>query len=149
MSLDVTLIMTSVMRPVADAKIYVRENGQTKAITPEEWQERYPGTEPVVFTPSTNEEVFDYNITHNLCKMAREARVDARLWRPDELGITKARELIEPLTIGLAELRTQPEHYKTFNPENGWGDYGGLVRFVEAYLAACTEWPDAEISVSR
>lgn len=38
---------------------------------------------------------------------------------------------------------------KKFNPKNGWGSYGGLVKFVEDYLAACIENPTAKVSVWR
>lgn len=93
--------------------------------------------------------VFDYNITHNLNTMAMEAGVYQYLWRPDEIGITKAAELIEPLTIGLATLENDPVHFKKLNPENGWGRYEDLVEFVRSYLKACKENPDAEIYISR
>lgn len=32
---------------------------------------------------------------------------------------------------------------------NGWGDYDGLVSFVRHYLAACRQWPEAMVEVSR
>jgi len=41
--------------------------------------------------------VYDANITHNLGEMADEAGVYKHLWRPEEIGLTKAAELIEPL----------------------------------------------------
>lgn len=59
------------------------------------------------------------------------------------------RDLIEVLTEGLIRLKDEPERFKIFNPSNGWGKYEGLVEFTERYLAACKEWPDAEIRVSR
>ena len=93
--------------------------------------------------------VFDGNITHNLGKMAEKAGIYWHLWRPEELGITEASELIEPLRAGLKVLREKPEWYKTFTPENGWGNYEGLVRFVEDYLKACENDPEATIEVSR
>ena len=89
------------------------------------------------------------NITHNLVPMAEEAGIYQHLWRPEELGISKAGGLIGPLSEGLAKLLAEPEKYKVFNPENGWGDYDGLVQFAHEYLRACCENPDAEIEVSR
>lgn len=94
-------------------------------------------------------EIYAAKITHNLNTMANAAGIYQHLWRPEELGITKASQLIEPLTEGLAKLTADPEHYKTFNPKNGWGDYEDLVQFVRHYLNACTENPDATIEVSR
>lgn len=93
--------------------------------------------------------IYDGNITHNLGPMAREAGIYTHLWRPDEIGITKAGELIQPLAHGLVLLTDEPERFKAHNPPNGWGSYEGLVRFVGAYLAACIEAPDADVEVSR
>lgn len=93
--------------------------------------------------------VYDANITHNLGKMADEAGIYKHLWRPDEIGITKAEQLIEPLRAGLARLKSNPERFKMFDAINGWGLYIDFVPFVEKYLQACEEYPDAEVSVSR
>lgn len=94
-------------------------------------------------------EVYTANITHNLNKMADAAGIYKYLWRPDELGIKKAQELIGPLTDGLADLKARPEFFKQFNAPNGWGMYEHFVPFVEKYLAACKENPDADIQISR
>ena len=93
--------------------------------------------------------VFDSNITHNLGKMAAKAGLYQLLWRPEELNITHAAQLIEPLRVGLALLERDPAYYRQFNPTNGWGTYEKLVEFTREYLAACIENPDAEIHVSR
>ena len=95
------------------------------------------------------EECHSQNITHNLNKMAGEAGIYEALWRPDEIGITKAAQLIEPLKAGLANLESDPERFKKLTPPNGWGSYEGLVSFVRGYLRACEETPDAEVYVSR
>lgn len=94
-------------------------------------------------------DVFTANITHNLNQMADAAGIYEHVWRPDEIGITTARQLIEPLRQGIALLRSDPARFKALNPSNGWGDYDGLVRWLERYLAACEEHPDAEVEVSR
>ena len=93
--------------------------------------------------------VYDRNITHNLGEMADKAGLYQCLWRPDELGITKAVNLVELLNKGLSELKSRPKYYRKFNPDNGWGDYDGLVEFVEEYIIACVDNPDATISTSR
>ncbi len=93
--------------------------------------------------------IYSENITHNLNTMADKAGIYKHLWRPEEIGITTAEQLIEPLRAGLKELRAKPEYFKQFNPENGWGTYEGLCSFVENYLNECVENPDATIEVSR
>lgn len=151
MSLDIYLITKDVQLKKASSGIFVRENGQTKEITEEEWYSRYPGREPVKFQEQQEETntVYHANITHNLNNMADEAGIYEHLWQPDEIEITKAKELIEPLRQGLHNLKSEPERYKKFNPENGWGSYEGLVKFVENYLNACYEYPEAEINADR
>lgn len=103
----------------------------------------------VYLTAVRETEVYEANITHNLGKMADAAGLYKPLWRPEEMGITKAGELIGPLTLGLAALKADPDYFKQFKPANGWGTYTGLCMFVESYLAACEANPDATIRVSR
>jgi len=93
--------------------------------------------------------VYDSNITHNLGRMAEEAGIYQHLWRPEEIGITTAAQLIEPLSAGLALLKSDPARFEAFNAPNGWGLYKHFVPFVEEYLGACREYPDATVSVSR
>jgi hypothetical protein len=94
-------------------------------------------------------DIYQANITHNLNTMAAEAGIYEALWRPDEHGITHARQLIEPLRAGLALLIAEPERFAKHNPSNGWGSYDGLVAFVREYLAACEKNPDAQVRVWR
>lgn len=157
MSLDVYLTMENVQpnhqKPdLSGSGIFVRENGQTKEITREEWDKRFPDREPVVVKvpdDTAGAEVYSSNITHNLNQMAEEAGIYQHLWRPDEIDIKKAKDLIEPLKDGLALLQSEPERFKAFNPSNGWGDYEGFVRFVGGYLTACCWFPEASVSVWR
>ena len=93
--------------------------------------------------------VFDANNTHNLGRMADEADIYRALWRPEEIGITKASQLVGPLTIGLALMKADPPRFEKHNAPNGWGLYEHFVPWIEAYLAACVEHPDADVSVSR
>lgn len=94
-------------------------------------------------------QVYSANITHNLNTMAEEAGIYEHLWRPEEIGIDKAAQLIEPLRNGLKLLRSDPSRFQKHNPSNGWGAYEHLVSFVEGYLRACEENPDADVSVWR
>lgn len=98
---------------------------------------------------SEAEQVYWANITHNLGEMAKAADIYNELWRPDENGIEVAKQLIEPLFAGLGRLKADPEKFKVFNASNGWGLYENFVPFVEKYLAACIENPDAAVSASR
>lgn len=150
MSLDVYLTMPGAKNHPSDSRIFIREDGQNKEISRGEWDARFPGREPLtVETSEDNDEVYSANITHNLNRMASEAGIYAALWRPDEIDITKAGQLIEPLKAGLDRLVLDPDKFKEFNPSNGWGDYEGLVTFVRRYLMACEKYPDADVYASR
>lgn len=147
MSLDVYLNIDGYVE--TQPKIHIREGGRVKAISVDEWNERNPD-KPAAQLPSyETTEVFSANITHNLREMAMEAGIYKELWRPEELGFTIAKQLIGPLSAGLTVLKSDPERFRKFNPENAWGDYEGLVLFVEEYLEACKTWPEARISTWR
>lgn len=94
-------------------------------------------------------EVYSANITHNLGRMADAAGIYKALWRPEEIGITTASQLIDPLRTGLEKLESEPEKYSHFDAPNGWGVHKHLVAFVAEYLAACEANPDATVSTSR
>jgi hypothetical protein len=58
--------------------------------------------------------------THNLVPMAKEAGLYNFLWHPEEIGISLASQLIEPLEKGIIRLKETPEKFKKLNPPNGW-----------------------------
>lgn len=147
MSLDVYLISKTPVRRKGTG-VYIREGGQTKELTAEEVMEKFPNAIVDEFETEENT-VYQDNITHNLNCMAMEAGIYEACWRPEEIGAVTGKDLIPMLEVGLAELRSKPEHYKTFNPDNGWGNYEGLVLWVEKYLEACYQYPDAVIEISR
>jgi hypothetical protein len=95
------------------------------------------------------EYVYDANITHNLGKMADKAGIYYALWRPEEIEKSKAKDIIELLEKGLADLKERPEYFEQFNSDNCWGLYENFVPFVEKYLEACKEFPETDIVVSR
>lgn len=93
--------------------------------------------------------MFEQNITHNLGPMAGKADLYLPLWRPEEMGITHASQLIEHLEKGLEALKASPAEFELFTPSNKWGSYEGLVKFVAQYLEACRKYPFAVVEVSR
>jgi hypothetical protein len=99
--------------------------------------------------------IYSGNITHNLGKMATQVFLSNGdtlydvLWRPEVVGITHASCLAEYLDEGWNILLSDPEKYKKYNPENGWGSYEGLCDFVYRYRNACWDNPEAELRISR
>lgn len=147
MSLDVHLISD---KPVKrrGTSVFVRDKGKTIELTPDQVLDRWPGTK-VEYSERETNEVFTANITHNLNKMAQAADIYTALWRSDEHGWDHAKNIIGMLERGLKRLKKDPEKFKKFNPENGWGSYEQLVNFVESYLVACKQYPDAKVEISR
>ena len=99
--------------------------------------------------PAEIVELYSANITHNLNAMAEEAGIYKHLWRPEEIGITKAEELIQPLRAGLELMKADPERFKKHNPSNGWGSYDVFIPWLKRYLEACEENPTSTVSVDR
>ena len=93
--------------------------------------------------------VFDATITHNFNKMAEAVCLYQVLWKPEELGLTKAFQLVKPLMAGLFLLTSDKDRIEKLNAENGWGTYENFVTFVEKYLLACIKNPNATIRISR
>lgn len=152
MSLDVSLTLpTSIKRK--SSGIFIRENGATIEISIKEWNEKYPDNavkeENYPEQEYETNEVYSANITHNLNKMAAAAGIYNELWRPEEVGIKIAWQLVEPLSKGYATLMAIPEYFKNFNDKNGWGTYEQFLKFIENYMIACLKYPGAEVSVSR
>lgn len=94
-------------------------------------------------------EVYTANVTRNLNKMAGEAGIYQALWRPEEQGWTHARDISDIVEAGLNDMKARLDHYKQFNPSNGWGDYEGFIEWTENYLKALRKYPSAEISIWR
>jgi hypothetical protein len=100
-------------------------------------------------TRKEKEEFFRASITHNLVPMAKEAGIYEQLWTPDEIGVSKAGQLIEPLRAALVLMKAKPPRFKKHNAKNGWGLYENFVPWIERYLAACEAHPNAGVEVSR
>lgn len=146
MSLDIYIRLKKGEIAKRSTGIYVRDNGKNRELTLEEALERYPDANVKEHVEITNE-LWHGNITHNLNKMAMAVNLDGRgkeyfyemLWHPEDLEIDprgNCRLMLLELEEGLAILKEQPDKFKAYNPENGWGNYEGLVNFVEDYANA-------------
>lgn len=102
-----------------------------------------------VYLSEKRQRVFGANITHNLGPMAAACGVYFACWRPEEINCKKAKHIIPMLESGVKLLKQFPEFYKRFNPDNGWGSYDGFVPWLEEYLLACTQHPEATIYACR
>lgn len=136
--------------PQTGSGIFVRRDGQNVEISRAEWDAALPGCEPVIAQqePETRE-LYSRNITHNLGHMAAQSGLYEVLWRPEENGIRVGSEAVLLLEDGIKLLRSDPTRFRQFDAPNGWGKYENLLSFAELTLAACREYPNARIRVSR
>lgn len=133
-------------------------------------RERYFTYDKITFERD-DEQVYWGNITHNLAKMANEAGLYDALWRPfklldnykleyeeivkdyeydfEENNIVRAKDISTQVQIGLNNLINNKKSLTKFNPDNGFGDYQGLIKLVKEYLVELLSHPDAIITVSR
>lgn len=93
--------------------------------------------------------IFSANITHNLTAMADAAGIYDAVWRPGEVGITKAGQLVNPLEAGLTQMQAEPARFEQFNAANGWGKLRQFVPWLQDYLNACRKHPEATASAER
>jgi len=67
-----------------------------------------------------------WNYTHNINRMIR--KIDPDWWDSlDGLTAAEGAEYLDRIVLGMAEA---PELFRAMNPENGWGDYDGLMRVL-------------------
>lgn len=125
---------------VPEQMYYTRENGSTvsNSVPDCDYEELHVG-----------------NITHNLNQMAMHVPVSDTLtlynvlWRPDESDLKTTDDILEYVTIGVKYLIDHKEELLQYNPDNGWGNYEGLLNFTKRVGSACLFNPRCKISVSR
>jgi hypothetical protein len=110
-------------------------------------------------------EKYDFNITHNLTIMAKEAGIYEALWKPyklipysninnpedkqEENTIVLAKNIYSVIKTGLIILKNNPEHYKQFDNVNKWGTYDDFIIFINEYLEVLKNNPEYVIKVWR
>lgn len=128
---------------------------------------KYVSYDMETFMPE-NEELFWANITHNLVKMSEAAGIYEALWRPyrlhkdyknfdiyeEEMAFEDAvtiyaNDIVDIIEKGYIKLKLKPEYYSKYNSPNGWGSYENFVPWVEKYLEALKQYPDAKVIVDR
>lgn len=136
--------------------VYVRENGETKELqTKEEVLRHFPDVNPDEIEVREYEDntYFHLNLTHNLNKMAAKCEpvtyasngvpysmrhnLYKVLWRPGEIGIiTPTMSYVDNVIQCYKRLMEEPDFFKQYNPENGWGTYEQLLEGTRKYVGA-------------
>jgi hypothetical protein len=143
MSLDIYVTVEKPIIKQIGTGIFVRRNGATTELSREEVREMYPDHELAEEGLYETCEVCDLNITHNLTTMAEKAGLYEIMWHPTT---SDAKDFIVPLATGLKELLELPDYYRSFNPENGWGNYEQLRDTVAELLKVCITYPEAKVT---
>jgi len=82
-----------------------------------------------------------FNLTYNLTPMLAAAGMPP--WR-EFIGMRATTAGLKWANV-TRELIGDPDKYKAMNPANGWGDYDGAVKVLNALIDACIAHPDAKI----
>ena len=94
------------------------------------------------FVDADGHDLENFNITHNLAKMARAAGLYDVLWGAYDLP---AHEMIEPLCRGISFMHQNEEELRAkYDPPNLWGDFTGLSNFAGRILLFCLKNPGAK-----
>lgn len=93
--------------------------------------------------------IFSANVTHNLNRMADKAGIYQVLWRAPENKIFIASQLIQPLQAAVKSMKENPDFFRQFDAENGWGAFEQFLPWIEKLLTACINNPNAKIKTSR
>lgn len=155
MSLDITIITPEPIKKKRTG-VYVRINGRTCELTKEEAIVHFPDVDPntIIEEEIETNEFWYGNITHNLTEMAEDClsfeeeyqhyNLYDLLWRDTQVPFTGVylNIYIAHLAYCLYVLKNDPDHFKKFNPENGWGTYEQLVNFVEDFIKALINMPE-------
>ena len=81
-----------------------------------------------------------WNYTHNTNRMIRE--IDPDWW--DSLNGKTGREGSELLDRIIKGLEAEPERFQAMNPENGWGDYEGVLGVLRDMKRA-SDWACCDV----
>lgn len=92
---------------------------------------------------------WERNITHNYGSMANVLGCYEAIWRPEEIGISQAKEIVPFLEKAIVEFDSKIGLLNQEVPENGWGDTDGFKEFLDDYLCECKKHPELKVSISR
>lgn len=95
--------------------------------------------------------IHNYNYTYNIYDMFKEAASKSELDSITSIKVLDGYPCAEVAGILkdiITEMRSDPEHYKTFNPENGWGSYQSFISVLQSIYEDCLDHPDCEFEVT-
>jgi hypothetical protein len=77
------------------------------------------------------------NYTYNCAPMLTKAANISLL----DLRGAQCKEVVPILSAAIDTMTIDPKVYKALEPENGWGDYEGWLRYLRTVRDACQDHP--------
>jgi hypothetical protein len=98
-----------------------------------------------IHTGKSMTEVLDLgNYTYNVSKMYYKA-IPGGI---KSLHGKSAGESAPIIKAAISDMESNPEEYEKLNPENGWGDYNGAIRFLKDLIPGMEEHPATTVLIS-
>lgn len=136
--------------------VYIRENGETRELkTKQEVLTHFPDAKEEDIEEKTYEDntYFHINLTHNLTEMASQCIIRGHyitqqgkehinlydlMWHPEgNLGLkVPTMNYLRDIIDCYEKLLENPNFFKKYNPDNGWGTYEQLLNGIKKYIAA-------------
>ncbi len=93
--------------------------------------------------------VSSLSIPSALWRMAEQGGFYGYVWRPEQMRVTKSSQMAVHLRRAIAWMESHRGDAPVFSGMGGPGGHARLLQSLREYLAACEEFPDADIEVSR
>jgi hypothetical protein len=84
-----------------------------------------------------HDQIFDRNYTYNIAGIAKEAGFSVRDF-DDKSGA----EIVAILEPAIERMQKDPEHFRQFEPSNGWGDFDTFLELLESLLTITKKNPN-------
>jgi hypothetical protein len=94
-------------------------------------------------------QIFEVNYTHNIVHMMHAAAKTSHYDWADDFQGEPAWRLVPLLARLVSNLKKDPEKYRAMNPNNGWGDYDGMLDdYLGPLMEACNSNPSGILDFS-
>lgn len=88
------------------------------------------------------------NITNNLIDFAIALNCYECIWKPKNLNIITAYQLLPHLYEAYYNVIKYGDIYLSLLPKNGWGTKEQFLNFIDQYIEACITYPNTLIETS-
>jgi len=94
----------------------------------------------IIKAPEDTYERYERNVTYNNSSLLKRAG-----FHPSVLNGINVYRLIPVLNNAITVMQDNPDYFKQFEPENGWGGYADVLDFLHSMRNYMVDAPDAYI----